>query len=206
MDNDNDDERDELDDSEEEVAREPELQKKIDEIKVNWDFDHTASKGYDHRVLQQNTPVICEEFKDPATEQSKVLMAILMPGGADDIKVRLSDDGLIATVVYTWPDTMYNVRDLFKRQLKNPAFQIYHPMVVAFNAGLEKSRKRVGTAPLSSVKVYLPIKVQTDETSWKRWGEKRDNGAHVLLVEFTGHVTEYVKRSADQSVVFENIE
>ncbi|KAJ6639446.1 hypothetical protein Bhyg_12191 [Pseudolycoriella hygida] len=156
--------------------------------------DDNAPRGYDTKLMQQNYPVICEQFKDPETEINKVLLVALLPGGATNIKVELHERGLV--------ETMFNANDLFKRQLQENGFQIYHPMVLSFKAGLKKARKRVNARPESTMKVELPLEVQTSEDSWKRWGESRADGSQILLVEFSSQITDYVKKSVDECVVF----
>lgn len=43
-------------------------------------------------------------------------------------------------------------------------------------------RKKIDVAPESSIKVFLPIKVQSAVDYWKNWGVLRDDGTQVLLL------------------------
>lgn len=63
-------------------------------------------------------------------------MVVTLPGGAQNLNVELQDDGYWVLIEYSWPKTMFNVKDLFKYQLDAGQFQVYHPMLTCFIAGL----------------------------------------------------------------------
>lgn len=156
------------------------------------------------KYSHQNFPIVVEKFKDPVTEYEKLLVVVSLPSGSKNVKAELGDDGITVTIKYAWPKTMYDIQDLFKKQLTSKQFHLYHPMVLCYKNGLENVRKKIDMAPESSIKVNLPMKVQTAVDSWKHWGVIRDDGTQVFLAELSGYVKEYIKKSADESVIFEN--
>lgn len=130
-------------------------------------------------------------------------MVVLLPSGAENVKAILNQDGVTVIIKYTWPPTLYNIQDLFKKQLASKTFHAYHPMVLCYKRGLEKVRKRIDEAPESEIKVTLPMRVQTSDISWKKWGITRDDGTQVFCGEFTGHMHEYVQKVSNDVVVFD---
>lgn len=141
--------------------------------------------------IHHNYPVLCNMFKDPDNQFEKVAMAVLLPSGAQNVRVELSQDGMTALVKYGWPKTMYTMEDLFKKHLANKQTTVCDPKVTCFKDALENVRERVDACPQSMIKVNLPIKVQTAVDSWMKGGIVRDDGTHVAYAEFKGHIKEY---------------
>lgn len=154
-------------------------------------------------VMHQNYPIIVKEFICPNTETDKVLIVVSLPGGAQNTKVELHEDGLSVSVKYCWAKTIYNVKDLFKKQLSAGELQEYHPLVLSVKAGLAEARKKIDLAPESVIKIVLPIKVQTAVDSWEKWGVKRDDGTQIVLATFAGFDKDYVKKASDEAVKFD---
>ena len=104
--------------------------------------DFNKSVGFD-KMIHQNYPIVCKTFTDPASENDKVLMVVSLPGGSENIRVELDDEGLSATIKYAWTKSMYDVADLFKKQLGTHELTTQHPMLVCFKQGLTQSRKKI---------------------------------------------------------------
>lgn len=103
--------------------------------------DFNKSVGFD-KMTHQNYPIVCKTYTDPASENEKVLMVVSLPGGSEDIRLEIDDEGLSATIKYSWTKSMYDVADLFKKQLASQELTAHHPMLVCFKQGLTQSRKK----------------------------------------------------------------
>lgn len=145
-------------------------------------------------IFHHNYPVICEVYKDPESELDKVAMVLTMPAGAQNVTIEISDGGDTATIKYKWIQSMYSMRDLFARMMATRQIAIHHPRVMCIKKGLEKSRKRIDTAPEGLIKITLPITVQTSADSWSQNPVKKDDGTLILMADFTGYVKEYTAK------------
>ena len=76
-------------------------------------------------------------------------------------------------------------------------------MILCYKKALTQSRKKIDGAPDGSIRVTLPIKVQTDPRTRAISGKNREDGAHVIVAIFTGFVTEYAIKQANEYVTFE---
>lgn len=152
---------------------------------------------------QHNYPMVMKQFACPETQTDKVLLVVALPGGAQDVRVVLQDDGIGVSIKYTWPKVTYNENDLFRKKLQAQGFHQYHPMILCYQSGLEQVRNKIDAAPEGLIKVVLPVKVQTAIGSWEKWGAKREDGSHVLLAVFSCFVKDYVKKLGDESVVYD---
>lgn len=73
--------------------------------------------------VHQNYPILYETFKDPDTQFEKVVLAISLPGGVTKVKIEINEDGLSVVIKYNRPDTLFDMKDLFKKLLSSK--QIY---------------------------------------------------------------------------------
>lgn len=154
-------------------------------------------------ATNHNYPVIIKQYTCPTTETEKVLLVAALPGGAQNLQVELHEDGIGVSIKYSWPKVMYNVSDLFRKKLEIEGYHEYHPMILCYKNGLEQFRKRIDVPPAGLIKVALPVRVQTAIGSWEKWGAKREDGSQVVLASFSCFVKDYVKKVADESVVFD---
>lgn len=153
--------------------------------------------------MHQNYPSVVGTFKDPDTQLEKVIIAVSLPGGVKNVKTELNDDGTRLLVKYAWPQPIFDMEDLFRKQLADQLINLHHPKVLCVQNGLEKVRKRIDAAPESLLTLNLPIKVQTSSDSWTKSGIKRDDGTQLVLVELTGYVKQYNKKITDETVTFD---
>lgn len=134
----------------------------------------------------QNFPIVCSKFTDPDTEREKVLMVASMPGGSENIRIEISEDGRMVTVRYAWTRSMCDIRELFRHQLMKKDFTTYHPMVLSFKAQLLKAKSSIEAAPDAAIQVRLPIQIQKSLGSYQTWEIRQNDGSSVLMAEFTG--------------------
>lgn len=151
---------------------------------------------------QKNYPILCDVYKDPDTQCEKVILAFSLPGGVKNVRLEINDDGSVVTIKYDWPETSFNVLDLFKQKLEAKELQNYHPMILSLQSSLENVRSRIDLSPETNVDIKLPIAVQSTPDSYAKWGVKRANGTLILVATFTGYMKIYSKKVADATVDF----
>lgn len=154
-------------------------------------------------IIHSNYPYLCEIYKDPENQMDKVLVAVSMPGGAHNIKMELNNDGTAVIWKYSWARIMYDMNDMFKKEIIGGQITSYHPKVLCFKNGLERRRHRIDADPHATITITLPIKVQTGEGTWKKSGALRADGSQVVTADFFGFVKDYNKKIADENVVFD---
>ncbi len=151
----------------------------------------------------QNYPILCNVYKDPENQFEKVVLIVMLPGGAKSARIELSEDGLVAFVKYSWSSTMYTMNDLFKKQLDSQQITAHHPKILCIQDALENVRQRRDMCPESVIKVNLPIQVQTAIDSWTKGGLKRPDGTDIAYAEFKGFIKEYNKTLNDTQLVYD---
>ena len=57
-------------------------------------------------VTHENQPVIVTVFKDPISQNDRVLALVTLPSGAKDVQFNLSSDDRSAIVDYEWPKAL----------------------------------------------------------------------------------------------------
>lgn len=119
------------------------------------------------------------------------------------MKLELSDDGTMVMIKYQWAKAMFDMEDLFKKQLASNHITILHPKVLCLKNALSENRQRIDMAPEAIVKINLPTKVQTASGSWQKSGIKREDGTEVVIGDFTGYIKNYNKKITDTTVVFD---
>lgn len=119
-------------------------------------------------------------------------VSTLLPSGATQYDVTLSDDGRQLRVMFEWPASMYDMSNLFREELAD-GVQPYHPKFIAHRAELKNVRATKIQRPKSWFIIRLPIVVQTDRASVKRTPRKREDGSKILVIELIGLPNEYVK-------------
>lgn len=154
-------------------------------------------------ITHQNYPILCETYKDPDTSHEKVVLAVALPSGAQNVKVELTDDGKMVIINYNWPNTMFDMKDMFKKQFAGKQIDIYHPKVVCLNNALENMRKCSDNAPNASIKVNLPLMVQTSTDTWTKSGLRREDGTQVIIAEFKGYIRNICEPLTDSTVTFD---
>lgn len=108
-------------------------------------------------MVNKNYPVICRQYKCPITEYDKVVVSVALPGGAQDLKAELHDDGISFNVKYRWPKPMYDVTNLFKAQIESQELFISDPMIVSYKAGLAEIKKKSILLQTLQFKFFFPF-------------------------------------------------
>lgn len=153
--------------------------------------------------IHQNYPVLCSVFKDPENQFEKVVLAVALPGGAIEPRIEVTEDGLVALVKYGWPRTIFNLDDLFMKELQSKAINEYHPKILCLKNALESVRERVDACPEGQIKVNLPIKIQTATDTWSKGRVKREDGTFLAFAQFKGYIKEYNKKTNESKLTID---
>jgi hypothetical protein len=109
-------------------------------------------------------------FMDPTTNIECVVALVLLPSGGDtaDITIPENPEGgaHFIDISYDWPRPLYDMGHYFRKELGDNKMQIYHPLIQCLNAELRKYRLSVDSQPLSTIRVYLPVAVQSDSSTF----------------------------------------
>lgn len=165
---------------------------------------NTYSPSISTNITHLNYPYLCEIYKDPENQLDKVLLAVNVPGGAQNVKLELNTEGTAVTLKYNWAKIMYDMDDMFKTAIASKKITSYHPKILSLKGGLEKRRPRIDVAPESIITINLPIRVQTGADSWTKSGAMREDGSQVVMGDFSGFVKEYQSKISDANVIFDN--
>lgn len=172
------------------------------EIIIDVDAHNSSAVAGCITNIHQNYPILCNVYKDPENQFENVVLAVSLPGGAYEPRVELSADGMIALIKYGWPNSMFNIEDIFKKELDSNRINEFHPKILSFKNALEHVRDRVDARPEGLIKVNLPIKVQTAVDTWSKGGLKREDGTYVAFAQFKGFIKEYNKKSNEYKLIF----
>ena len=146
-------------------------------------------------------PVLATTYDDPVTQGQKVVIAVAIPGAAKDICVNLSVDGYYCVVEYDWPEPMRDPVKLFKHWIDAKEIVEYHPKIIALNQELKNCRASVNESPRASIKVRLPVRVQTDSNTFTRNGIVED-ASIIVIAEFKAIHSKYEIKKEDMVVDF----
>lgn len=163
----------------------------------------TSSSDTSTLIVQQNVSFIAEKYISAENLIERVVVFISLPGGASNVHVELNEEGTSCVVTHTWPEASFNMANMFRKKLKDKTITLNDPKILAIERGLSKVRKSIDAAPVSRTIIPLPMKVQTDPSSWTKNGVERRDGTQIILADFKGHCTTYNKKIKDSSVTFD---
>lgn len=130
-----------------------------------------------------------------------VLVAVSVPGGAQNVRFEVSNNGSSVIVKYEWPKTLYTMDDLFKKEIDAKRIPLFHPKVLAMEDGLRKCRERIDVVPEAAIRINLPIKVPNQSVAGtNKSGIARDDGTKIVMVELAGFT---VYKREKNSIVFD---
>lgn len=142
-------------------------------------------------------PLIPVVFTDPVTKNEKCLVVILSYNGVKGLNVdvvnkdKQKEQTLIVT--YNWPDEMFNVNAMFKRDGDGTMMVIAtHPKMLAIDQALRNYRGNIGDAPVATIEVKLPVQVCVDPKSWHFQVNKKAEGNVLIFIELDCVRHEYV--------------
>ena len=104
-------------------------------------------------------------------------------------------------IALKWPQPMFDMKMLFKYDLRAGTMQSYHPMIASLNAELVNHRDNIDAVPGATIRVELPIPVQTDSATFSHRIEAFKGSdsitTQVMVVEMKSFETSYtVKESS----------
>lgn len=69
-------------------------------------------------VSFENYPAIVTKFKNPLDQSARVLLAVTLPSGAENVTVDIVDDGDAVTIAFDWCKELYKPELLFATELR----------------------------------------------------------------------------------------
>ena len=90
-------------------------------------------------VTHENQPVIVTVFKDPISQNDRVLALVTLPSGAKDVQFNLSPDGRSAIVDYEWPKLYTRWTTCFDAGLIRKNFKFIIQKSLLFNRSWKNS-------------------------------------------------------------------
>lgn len=173
------------------------------ELNVDESGESVPTNACNVTTTQINYPFLCVTHKNPDDQSDMVSLTVCLPGGAQNVKIEINNEGTEVNITYKWPKAMYNIEELFKKQLSNNQISLHHPKLLSLKEGLQNVRSRIDAAPESKIDIRLPIAVQTSPQSWTKTGITSEDGSQIIIAEFRGYINNYSKKIMDSTVTFE---
>ena len=167
--------------------------------------DAHSVENLDSRVTHHNQPILMSVYKEPVTQQEKLIILCVLPIGATDIRFTLVGCGpgsRLAIIDYLWPPIGFEIENLFKEEIKDDVIPACHPKIIALMEDLKFTREYLGETPKGSIELALPIPVQTANNTIKRYGKNRKDGSQAMIVELTAFQTSYTVNPKDCKIEF----
>ena len=177
---------------------------KIQKIEI-LEEDIVAPDDLDSKVNHFNQPVLMSVFKDPVTEQEKVIVLVILPVGATDVSFTLFGTGpgtRLARIYYSWPPIAFEIEALFQEEIDSDALPSCHPKILALTEDLKFTRENIGDVPIGAMEFTLPIPVQTAGYTLTRTGVLREDNSLALIVEMSAYQNSYTIKAQDTKIVF----
>ena len=138
------------------------------------------------------------QWSDPITGEDKFTVLIVLPSGVNSVELNVPpcDDGTDKLEVkYKWSNGFINMQTLFCHEITKLNYAIRHPEIMAIKESLKKYRSSIDETPTSTMKVQLPIKVQSAPSSYSHdvIVSKLPAGNHLVTirVRLTAFTTTY---------------
>lgn len=157
-------------------------------------------------VSFKQPPVITSVFADPETKQAKCLVVITLFANVKtiDFDIDETENGQVLRVTYPWPDSSYKASEMFKRDANEETFiGKMHPKFLATEKALMAVREHIDDAPVGTIEVKLPIKVQREPNTWKKEFNKKKDGTLLVFLEFESHRESSIISKDEKSLSFE---
>ena len=159
-------------------------------------------------VVHYNQPVQTSLFRDPTTQQVKVIIVAALIGGVSDVEFSLVGDGpgtRLARIDYRWPQICVNIEAIFSKEIAS-GLPSCHPKIVELKKDLESTRESIEEIPRGSIEITLPISVQTVSSSISITGIRTVEGVKLMIVELMSFESRYAVKKEDKKVVFDDME
>lgn len=134
----------------------------------------------DYEVLSHiNQPFLLAKYKKADTLDEIVIILVPMITGATNIRFHVSENGTEAYIRYNWPNPMFNISSVFK---KDGGKEI--PKIVALQEQLINHRESQYDTPDTTMTIRLPFAVQTNSAEHIVTGfEDKESGCKLLRIE-----------------------
>ena len=162
----------------------------------------------DSYVVHHNQPVQVSEYRDPETQQEKVIIIAALLGGVSDAEFSLVGDGpgtRLAKIEYSWPATCVEIENIFVKEISQ-GLPSCHPKIVALKQDLERTRDSIDDIPRGSIDITLPISVQTVSSSISIQGKKNKEGVMLMVVELMAFESRYTVKQKEKKIVFDDMD
>ena len=107
--------------------------------------------------------------------------------------VNTNDCGHALQVTYSWPSYAYNCDEMFRKEGDYSTFvNPLHPKFCAVEKALESVRNNFEEAPQGMIEVTLPVNVQLDPATWKKYFNKKTDGTLLVFFEFLCARNDYI--------------
>ena len=110
-----------------------------------------------------------------------------------------------ARIKYSWPPIAVDIKQIFAYEIKSKKRPTCHPKIEALKEDLEINRLCIEDFPKGSMKLTLPILVQTMASTIYKTGKRKADGMLILIFELMAYQTTYTVKEKDKIVVFKNM-
>ena len=163
----------------------------------------------DAKIVHHNQPIIMSVFKDPETEEEKVIIVAVLPVGATKVCFSLVGSGpgpRLARIDYSWPPIGFEIEALFKDGIDDGKIASCHPKILALKEDLTYTRSHITETPRGAIELTLPIPVQTSAETIKRSGQCRKDNSQAVVVELKAYQSNYTIKPQDTEITFKKVE
>ena len=130
---------------------------------------------HDSPVTHTNQPYLIEVYRDPATQNDKVIIGISLISGVTEVDFILLGPGpgtIYAPVTYRWPQASFKIEQLFDKEIKSKKLLTCHPKIEQLKKSLENCSDSIDETPIGCIDLTLPIPVLTTSNSFSKTGKK----------------------------------
>lgn len=165
-----------------------------------------AMADFDSCVVHRNQPIQMSVYRDPSTQQEKVIIIAMLVGGVCDATFSLVGSGpgtRLARIDYQWPAIAIDIEKIFSHEIADN-LPSCHPKIEALKKDLERTRDSIDEVPKGSIEFTLPISVQTVSTSISITGKKNKDGVMMLVIELMAFESKYAVK--EKKIVFQDLD
>jgi hypothetical protein len=187
-----------------------------DDIKPGQDSEMEDSKKDAFRgiLISGTCPNVVYTYNHANTFVQKVVVVLTLPSGVTTCKVRLDESSRTATggtnavvIEYDWGLFSYDPECLYSQCIAAGKMTQDHPKIQAMRKELTKLRGNINEAPKSTLKILLPIVVQTSDDTWDYTtiAHIDSNGFSTqnLEIELTELQKKYTTKKRESTAVFQ---
>ena len=147
------------------------------------------------------------KWTDPDISEENYTVLVVLPSGVitGEVLIPTSEDGTDEiSITYDWSDAFVKMDVLYMKEILEKKYTRSHPEVMAMNESLRKYKTNIDETPKSTIKIKLPVKVQTSHQSYDHdvIVTKLPGGNHLVTVRvrMTAFDTMYIVRSAKKKI------